>query len=188
MYILSKCSKQGDIVIPQGQTICVSHLHLLALGITYVSERFKAKKLMSSSKYAQLLGFEGLDAIVIGEVYNTCIINRNGKRFDFNVSGNCFLENFIVNKKTKEKKLYNKFETIHNSYNAVGLLSCAIHFNNRLLKSEYTWRKMSYYYMNGDLLYIIDRNGIFDTDMKLLFDFYPFFVSNSIPKRLTSIF
>lgn len=186
MYFLNKCALVEGIAKYQGQEIAITHLHLLALGIFYVSQPFLAKKMRKNPKYAQLLDFNADCAILIGEITPTQITDKLGNVFKFDVRGYCFIENFLIHRKTEEKELKSTYTTSETNFiNAVKLISTAIHFQNRLLNtSQSQWRKETYYYCEDKLKYVFDRNGIYDADKKLLFSFQPFFVNKTIPKRL----
>lgn len=184
MYLLNKCAIVEGFTQPQSHAICITHLQMIALAIFHVSRPFKAKKLKDCDKYAQLLHYDNGEAIMIGEATPTYISDKNENKFYLSVEGDCYLENFLIHKITGQKELKSTYTTTYCN-NAIKLLSTAIHFHDSILNtSQSKWRKESYYYAGDKLLYIFDRNGIYDIDRKKIFNFDNFLISKSIPKRL----
>lgn len=183
MYLINKCAKYEQEIKQQGQVLCVTHLHALAVAVYYVSQPFLLKKMRPFSKYVQVLFFDGTEASVIAEITPDAIIDSKGNAFKFRVHGEAFIENFIIHE-NGEKQLKSVYKTTFCT-NAVKLISTAIHYQNRLLNtSQSKWRKQTYYYCGGRLKYIFNRNGIYDKNMKMVCDFNVFFVPKFIPKRL----
>lgn len=190
MYLLNKCNidNNGLILSENADVPCMSHLHLLASSLEYVSNKFKLKAKRHLGKYALMLRYNGFDAEVIGFITRDAIYDKFSKKLmditDLQTGAyNCSLYEIDIENGDKNELFY---YTSNISKSGVKLLQTMVLFHASLMNTALASRfyRKCELRNNKGLVIQSDITGLYDNEGNKLLDFSTFYVPKILPKRI----